>query len=79
MGYLRVTSPDAPIWHGDSKVCPHCARIWVTNHSDKAAIEAGGYCRNCDDSICGQCDGKPCTPHIRKVEAMEHRAKLGCA
>lgn len=58
--------------------CAHCPRMV---HTKTLRSHEFSTCFNCDDGmgrglICAGCVGKPCIPYMKKIEAMEARARL---
>lgn len=57
----------------DTSTCAHCQRI--TDIPNRRRMhDVVDICRNCMRLICLNCADKPCTPFMRKVEAMEAEA-----
>lgn len=77
-GYLVTSGADGKT-ENDTFTCVHCNAVRIIAH--KAAVEdMGGWCFNCAATICPGCaKSGECTPFMRKVEAMEERARLRSA
>jgi hypothetical protein len=71
----------------DTTTCGHCQFIIVIEPTPWGAssgpVTTVGvrtrevpFCRQCSRFICPRCDGKGCTPFMRKVEAREARSRM---
>lgn len=56
----------------ETSTCAHCQKITDIPNRRKMT-EVVDFCRQCFRLICADCAGKPCTPFIKKVEAMEEK------
>lgn len=61
--------PDAVV-EVETSTCAHCQRI-TDIPSRRQMQNVVDVCRNCMRLICDECAGKPCTPIMKKIEAME--------
>lgn len=63
--------PDAAV-EVETSTCAHCQRI--TDIPNRRRMQdVVDVCRCCMRLICDQCAGKPCTPIMKRIEAMEER------
>lgn len=56
----------------ETSTCAHCQKI-TDIPSRRRMTDVIDICRACMRLICADCAGKPCTPIMRKIEAMEER------
>lgn len=57
----------------ETSTCAHCQKI--TDIPNRRRMQdVVDVCRNCMRLICDGCAGKPCTPIMKKIEAMEAAA-----
>lgn len=89
-GYATIVSPEgsvakldnfrcqeigAGLYEADTFTCVHCNRI--IHVKPKASMdEVGSMCRNCMKMVCPTCADGPCTPFMKKIEAMEKRDQI---
>lgn len=87
-GYAVIVSPDAQrvnfdglrceeigagTFEADTFSCCHCNRIV---HVPPKSQGDEYFCRNCMARICSPCADHPCTPFMKKIEAMEERDRI---
>lgn len=91
IGYATIVDPTSSrTVEMDTITCAHCQRLVFLHDTtgrrkraedvNAGKHDPGGFCRCCKSNICGPCADKgTCTPFMKKIEAIEARARLMCA
>ena len=74
-GYAQVVDPDGPTRECDTFTCAHCNRITHVKVRQRPE-DIGGLCKVCIGLICPACVGEACVPFLKRLDAMEARARF---
>jgi hypothetical protein len=75
-GFGIIVEPDRPTIEFDTVTCAHCNCFFRVKPREDPT-NAGGFCRQCMDYLCGPCADKgTCTPFEKQVEEMEARDRF---
>lgn len=72
-GYAIITDPFFPVAESKTYSCCHCQ---YTVHVHFGSGKKRGYCPMCNAPTCGGPRCVECVPFMKKIEAMENKARL---